>query len=168
MKDPEQDLKNAYLAALKGAISINQAIVPVFVTVVPSNVPRPYICLSEVTVTDGGTGKKCPSFECTVLVDVVTEYDNWAYKPSEAAAIGAAVMQLSEDIGEKITNAWQVFSHRLDTSFQLLEDAGSKEVNRRLLRFRDKLFSTDLTEVEQPEESGYLLLENGGRIDIRM
>lgn len=139
MKDPEQLYRNAYFTALKGGITLNGKVVPVYSKFVPSTTDRPYICISAVTIGDGGTGGRCQTWDCTILVDIVTEYDNNKLKASEVIGVGAKVLELTGGMDQDIAGEFQFDSHKLELSQTLTEINEANVIDRRLMRFRNKL-----------------------------
>lgn len=161
MKDPEEALRTAYNVAFTGKIGLKGVVVPVYVAAVPSTESAPYICISEVTVSASDIIQGCTNYDCTVLVDVVTEYDNNKITPSDASRIGAAVMKLSENIDITLDGNWKVAKHQLELSQSLLEENEAKIVHRRLIRFRNRLLHTGIAG-DRLDYLKAILLEDSG------
>lgn len=139
MKDPEQLYRNAYFGILNEVIDLNGRWIPVYSKFVPSTTARPYICISEVTIADGGTGARCQTWDCTILVDIVTEYDNNKLKASDVIGVGAKVLELTQGMNRDLGGVFQFDSHRLELSQTLTEINEANVIDRRLMRFRNKL-----------------------------
>jgi hypothetical protein len=141
MKDPAQALRDAYFQLLRGAINLNAQVVPVY-TAVPLAAVKPYIFLSTQTVTEVRGNPNCAMVDCTLLIDIVTEYPANAVKTSEADTIGSQINDRAKYFtfrpGCVIGGGdFDIHTHRLESSYNLQEDNGANLINRRLLRFRD-------------------------------
>lgn len=115
--------------------------VPVYSYFVPAAATRPYILLSQQTVADGRTGN-CPSADTSILVEVVTEYEGQAVRASDADRIASQIVDLLsvfQTRGSYLTG-FEFNRHYLESSNMLNEINGAKQINRRLLRFRDVVF----------------------------
>lgn len=141
MKDPQEAIRTAYFTRLSGAVSLAGVPVRVYSYFVPAAATRPYILLSQQTVADGRTGN-CPSSDTSILVEVVTEYEGQAVRASDADRIASQIVELLsvfQTRGSYLTG-FAFTRHYLESSNMLNEVNGAKQINRRLLRFRDVVF----------------------------
>lgn len=141
MKDPQEAIRTAYFTRLSGAVSLDGVAVRVYSYFVPGNATRPYILLSQQTVADGRTGN-CPSADTTILVEVVTEYEGQAVKASDADKIANQIVTLLDVFQHRgnYMEGWAFTRHIWESSNMLNEINGARQINRRLLRFRDVVF----------------------------
>lgn len=143
MRDPQQALRDAYLTHLENKVSPDGTMyAPIYADFVPSTAARPYVYLSQQTVSDGRTGN-CPSAECTILVEIVWEAQGNLAKTSEINTMASQAIAALEALAVRPTNeieGFEIDRHRLEASTTLTETDGAKTILRRLLRFRDVVY----------------------------
>lgn len=148
MRDPQQAIRNAYLALLKDAVyTAGPVYAQVYADFVPSTAQRPYVLLSQQTVSDARTGN-CPSASCTILVEIVQEYQGGLSKTSEVNDMASLAITALTALGKRPTNeleGFEVTTHYLESSNVLMEERDASVVIRRLMRFRDIVFETVTT-----------------------
>lgn len=149
MKDPQQAIRNAYLSLLENKVfTEGPRYAAVYADFVPSTATRPYVLLSQQTVAEGRTGKRCPSAECTILVEVVWQAQGNIALTSELNTMSAQAIEALEPLAARPTNeleGFEVTEHRLESSNVLDESNGAHVILRRLMRFRDVVFETVTT-----------------------
>lgn len=149
MRDPQQAIRNAYLALLKDAVYTEGPVyAQVYADFIPASATMPYVYLSQQTVSDRNTGS-CPSAECTILVEVVNEYQGSLAKTSEVNDMAAQVLAALAPLAHRPTNeleGFEVNRHYLESSNTLPPEASDASVLvRRIMRFRDIVFETVTT-----------------------
>lgn len=149
MRDPQQAIRNAYLALLKDAVyTVGPVYAQVYADFIPAAATMPYVYLSQQTVADRSTGS-CPSAECTILVEVVNEYQGSLARTSEVNDMAALVLEALRPLTQRPTNGlegFEVTRHYLESSNTLAPEVSDASVLvRRLLRFRDIVFETVTT-----------------------
>jgi len=134
LKDPALAIRTAYMTALSGNVSLNNAVVPVYDRV-PNTAKEPYIRVSEQTGVDFSS-KSCPGQETTILFDVVTRFPQGGGK-RDADIISNQVMQIVIGGAYPETNDFKVYHVQLDNVNTLEESGDTNYTVRKLIRIRN-------------------------------
>lgn len=136
--DPQESIKNAYYAKLEGNIFLNGLAVPVYVAV-SEPTPAPYVYFADQTINETQIAAACTQGDCTILLDLVTEYPTNQVRESEVNSIAEQVRTLLQPLNGETVDNFQFTRHVLENSNTVKELAGNYKRVRRLMRFRDTI-----------------------------
>ena len=144
MTDPVKPLKDAYIALLTGAIDYNGTTIPVYDEEGDPAGNDFYIIVSSVTDTQVQNQKTYFWSELTIIIDVVTRFDNRITKMKEPCdVITGKILDLvlpTVTTHSISCSGFQVLNVVKESSQHLpVLDTESKKVVRRVTRFRQQM-----------------------------
>lgn len=101
-----------------------------------------YVLIDQPTDTDGAGSPGCGRYSCTVLLDVVTQFEPGAVTGRVAEALVSQIHARLRGKALTLPAGWTCGLGRVEPTVQIKELDGEKYAVRRLVRYRWEIYST--------------------------